>query len=196
MRAITGSMVVLFTGLLLVTTGCTPAETELGTINVVVTSTVVEENKSNSDSEAGIEISNIRATVSEIKVYRGGVVKEEEGEQGKWIDLYVASEPLSLLRDSSQEQFLAFANVIATSYDELVMFIDELCVTLSNGSKITITPDEPFDFVASFVVYAGKTTTVVFKFNIDTSVTLTDEGKATIKPLAGITLNVRYEGME
>jgi hypothetical protein len=194
MRIIAGSLIVLLAALALTITGCTPAETGPGTIDVVVTSEIVEEGVS--DSEAEIEISSISATISEIKVYRGGVVQEEGSGQGEWVNLYVASRPLNLIQNSSQEQFLAFADVAATSYDQIVMVIDRLNVTLSNGSKITVTPDEPFDFTASFVVYAGKTTTVIFKFSIDKSVTFTDEDKVTIKPLAGITLNVRYEEME
>jgi len=194
MRIIAGSLIVLLAALALTITGCTPAETGPGTINVVVTSTIVEEGVSGSEAE--IEMSSIEATVSEIKVYRGGVVQEAESEQGEWVNLYVASRPINLLQNSGQEQFLAFANVAATSYDQIVVVIDRLNVILSNGSKITITPDEPFDFTASFVVYAEKTTTVIFKFNIDKSVTFTDENKATIKPLAGITLNIRYEEMD
>jgi len=194
MRVIAGSLMVLLAFLILTITGCTPAETGPGTIDVVVTSDIVEEGVS--DSEAAIEISGVRATVSEIRVDRGGMVRESESGQGEWVNLYVAGRPLDLLQNSGQEQFLAFADVAATSYDQIIMVIDRLNVTLSNGSNITITPDEPFDFDASFVVYAGKTTTVIFKFNIDKSVTFTDEDKATIKPLAGITLNVRYEEME
>ncbi len=194
MRIIAGSLIVLLAALMLTIMGCTPAETGPGTIDVLVTSDIVEEGVA--DSEAGIEISSISTIVSEIKVYRGGVVQEEGSGQGEWVNLYVASRPLNLIQDSSQEQFLAFADVAATSYDQIVMVIDRLNVTLSNGSKITITPDEPFDFTASFVVYAEKTTNVIFKFNIDKSVTFTDEDKVTIKPLAGITLNVRYEDIE
>ncbi len=194
MRIIAGSLVILLFGLVLTIMGCTPAETGPGTIDVLVTSDIVE--GSASSSEAEIEISSMIATVSEIKIYRGGVVQEEGSEQGEWVNLYVAKQPLNLLQDSGQEQFLAFADVAATSYDQIVMVIDRLDVTLSNGAKITITPNEPFDFVASFVVFSAKTTTVIFKFNIDTSVTYTDENKATIKPLAGITLNVRYEEVE
>ncbi|MCJ7764213.1 MAG: DUF4382 domain-containing protein [Dehalococcoidales bacterium] len=194
MRIIAGSLIVLLAALALTIIGCTPAETGPGTIDVVVTSTIVEEGVSGSETE--IEISSIEATVSEIKVYRGGVIQGEGGEQGEWVNLYVASIPINLLQNSSQEQFLAFASVAATSYDQIVMVIDRLNVTLSNGSEITITPNEPFDFTASFVVYAEKTTTIIFKFNIDKSVTFTDDNKTTIKPLAGITLNVRYEEMD
>jgi len=194
MRIIAGSLIVLLAALALTITGCTPVETGPGTIDVVVTSTIVEEGVSGSEAE--IEMSSIEATVSEIKVYRGGVVQEAESEQGEWVNLYVANMPVNLLQNSSQEQFLAFTSVAATSYDQIVMVIDRLNVTLSNGSKITITPNEPFDFTASFVVYAEKTTTIIFKFNIDKSVTFTDENKTTIKPLAGITLNVRYEEMD
>jgi hypothetical protein len=194
MRIIAGSLIVLLAALALTITGCTPAETGPGTIDVVVTSEIVEEGVS--DSEAEIEISSISATISEIKVYRGGVVQEEGSGQGEWVNLYVASRPLNLIQNSGQEQFLAFVDVAATSYDQIVMAIDRLNVILSNGSKITITPDEPFDFTASFVVFSGETTTIIFKFSIDKSVTFTDEDKVTIKPLAGITLNVRYEEME
>ncbi|MFH1663024.1 MAG: hypothetical protein ABH934_03815 [Chloroflexota bacterium] len=194
MRIIAGSLAILLFGLLLTITGCTPVETGPGTINVVVTSDIVEEGAS--DSETEIEISSIEATVSEIKVYKGGVVQEDGGEQGEWVNLYVATEPLHLLQDSSQEQFLAFADVAATSYDRIIMVIDKLDVTLIDGSKMHIIPNGPFDFVASFVVFSAKTTTVIFKFNIDKSVTITDENQTTIKPLSGITLNVRYEEMD
>lgn len=194
MRVIAGSLIVLLAVLILAVTGCTPAGTGSGTIDIVVTSDIVEEGIS--DSEAAIEISGIKTTVSEIKVYQGGVVQETDSEQSEWVNLYVTSRPLDLLQNFGQEQFLAFADVAATSYDKIIMAIDKLNVTLSNGSKITISPDEPFDFDASFVVYAGKTTTVIFKFNIDKSVTFSDEGNATIKPLAGINLSVRYEETE
>jgi hypothetical protein len=193
MRAVIVSLIIL-AGLLLAATGCTPAEKGPGTINVVVTSTIVEQDVSGSGTD--IEISNITATISGVKVSSGGITPGDRNGQGKWVDLYVASKPLNLLQNSGQEHFIAFADVAPTSYDEIVMFIDRLNVTLDNGSKITITPNEPFDFMASFAVFAEKTTTVIFKFNIDKSVTYTDEDKATIKPLASIILNVRYEEIE
>jgi len=196
MRIITGSLFVLLIVLVLSITGCTPIETGPGTINVLVTSTIVGGNAPVSSSEAEIEISSIKATVSEIKVYRGGAIQETGNEQGQWVNLYVASKSIALLKNSGQEQFLAFMNVAATSYDEIVMVIDRLDVTLSNGVKVIVTPDEPFAFDASFVVYAGKTTDVIFIFNIDKSVTFTNENQVTIKPLAGITLNVRYEKID
>ncbi len=194
MRKITGSLFVLLVALILAVMSCTQAEVEIGTVEVLLITNIVENGVS--DSQVEIEISSIRATFSEVKVYRGGVSQEEDSEQDKWVNLYVASSSLNLLKDLSQEQFLAFANIAATSYDELVMVIERLDITLSNGSKIVITPDEPFNFTASFVVFAGKTTTIVFKFNIDKSVTITEDGKTTIKPLTGITLNVRYEELE
>lgn len=194
MRIITSSLVILLFGLALTITGCAPAGTGFGTIDVLVTSDIVE--GSAFDSEDALEISSMIATVSEIKVYRGGEVLGEENEQDEWINLYVAKQPLDLLQNSGREQFLAFADVAATSYDQIIMAIDRLDVILSNGARITVTPNEPFDFVASFVVFDEKTTTVIFKFNIDTSVTYTGENEVVIKPLAGITLNVRYEDMD
>lgn len=193
MRMVISSLALL-TSLLLTITSCTPAESGSGTINVVVTSDIIGQGEAVPGEE--IEISSIGATISEIKVYSGGLVLGEEDEQGKWVDLYLANKPINLLQNSSQEQFLAFADVAAASYDELVMVIDRLNVMLSDGSKITITPNDVFDFVASFVVYPGKTTTVIFRFNIDKSVTYTDENQTIIKPLAGIILNVRYEEIE
>jgi hypothetical protein len=194
MRIIAGSLAILLFGLVLTITGCTPVETGPGTIDVVVISEKIEENTSGNQAE--IEISSIEMTVSGIKVYRGGVVQEDESGQDEWVNLYVASSPLDLLQNSGQEQFLAFADVASTSYDQIVMVIEKLDVILSSGLRITVTPNEPFDFTASFVVYAEKTTTIIFKFEIDTAVTYTDENEAIIKPLAGITLNVRYEYIE
>ncbi len=194
LRIIAGSLVILLFGLALIITGCTPGETGPGTINVVVISDTVEEGTP--DNRAEIEISSIEMTVSEIKVYKGGMVQEDGSGQDEWVNLYVASSPLDLLQYSGQEQFLAFADVASTSYDLIVMVIEKLDVILSSGLTITVTPNEPFDFTASFVVYAEKTTTIIFKFNVDTSVTYTDENEAIIKPLAGITLNVRYEYIE
>lgn len=190
MKVVTASLV-LISVLLFTITGCTTAETGFGTINVVATNTLIDQDANASETE--IEISTLSANISEIRVYSAGVVLGEENEQGEWVSLYLTSKPLNLLQNSSQEQFLAFADVAATSYDEIVIVIDKLNVTLSNGAGITITPNEPFVFDASFVVYNGKSTTIIFKFNIDKSVTYTDENKTTIKPLTSITLNVRYE---
>ena len=78
MRIITGSLFALLICLVLTISGCTPAETGPGTIEVMVISNIVEEGAS--DSEAETRISSIEATVSEIKIYRGGVVQENEGE--------------------------------------------------------------------------------------------------------------------
>jgi hypothetical protein len=193
MKIVTGSLVLLSV-LLFTITGCTTAEIGLGTIDVVATSTLVDQGENASETE--IEISTISANISEIKVYSAGVILGEDNEQGEWINLYLTSKPLNLLQNSKQEQFLAFADVPATSYDEIVIVIDRLDVTLSNDAKVTITPNEPFVFDASIVVYNGKTTTIVFKFNIDKSVTYTDENKTIIKPLTSITLNVRYEEID
>jgi hypothetical protein len=191
MRAIVGSLILLMAALMLTVTGCVPAETGPGTIDVVATSNLVKEGAP--DAEAEIEITNIRAVVSEIKVYRGGVIQEVESQQGEWVELYVASRPLDLLQNSSQEQFLAFADVAASSYDEIIMVVERINVGLSNGFNLSITPDEPFNFEASFVVFSAKTTTIIFKFNIDKSVTINNDDQVIIQPLAGITLNVRQE---
>ena len=189
-----GGLIILLIGLAMTGVDCTVTEAETGTIEVWITNSVVE--KEVSDDAAQFEIASIQATVSEIKVYTAVAAAEEEDKSGEWVKLYVARRPLDLLQESDQEQFLAFATVAATSYDQIIMVIDELNVILSNDSKITITFDEPFDLNASFVVYSGKTTTVIFRFNIDKSVTFTDDGQEIIKPLAGITLNVRYEEIE
>ncbi|UCG54852.1 MAG: DUF4382 domain-containing protein [Dehalococcoidia bacterium] len=184
-----GLILVLVT-LLLPTINCTPAEIKPGTIEVMAITNIVQGDTSRSEE---IEISGIEAKVTEIKVFRGGIVLEDGTEQGEWINLYVTDNPLDLLQNPGQEQFLAFANVAATSYDQINMVIEELDVTLSSGTNMHVTPNDPFNFVASFVVFSERTTTLIFKIDIDKSVIFTDENRTTIKPLAGITISVKYE---
>jgi len=76
------------------------------------------------------------------------------------------------------------------------MVIDKLDVTLNDGREMVIIPEEPFEFIGEFMVVADETTTVIFDFDIDKSVVFTEEDKAIMKPIAGITMNVRYEESE
>ncbi len=193
MKQITLYLIFALVTLLLPAINCTPAEIKLGTIEVIATTNIVEGDTSRSEE---IEISSIEARVTEIKVFSNGSTPKDESEQGEWINLYVTGSPLDLLRKPGQQQFLAFADVAATSYDKIVMVIDELDVTLNSNAKMHVTPNDPFVFIASFVVYSEKTTAIIFKIDIDKSVIFSDENKATIKPLAGITINVKYEDLE
>ena len=188
MRVIAGGLIILLVGLGMAGAGCTATEAGTGTIEVLVTNTITEQEASDIPTE--FEISSIKATVSEIKVY-----KEEGSEQGEWLNLYVAEKPLDLLQSSGQEQFLAFVDLEASSYSQILLVIEKLDVTLNEGSEMVIVPSEPFDFVGEFIVITGKTTTVLFNFEIDKSVVI-EEDKAIIKPLASITLNIRYEEPE
>ncbi len=193
MKSITLSVILALVTLLLPAINCTPAEIKPGTIEVMIITNIVEGDTSGSEE---IEISSIEARVTEIKVFSSDFTPEDESEQGEWINLYVTGSPLDLLQKPGKHQFLAFANVAATSYDKIVMVIEELDVTLNSDTKMHVTPNDPFIFMASFVVYSEKTTTIIFKIDIDKSVIFSDENKATIKPLAGITINVKYEDLE
>jgi hypothetical protein len=172
---------------------CSPAELKPGIIEVMTIANIAKGDTIGSEE---IEISSIEARVTEIRVFSGGFTPEDESEQGEWINLYITGSPLDLLQNLGQQHFLAFANVAATSYDKIVMVIEELDVTLNNDAKMHVKPNDPFIFMASFVVYSEKTTTIIFKIDIDKSVIFTAENQATIKPLAGITINVKYEDLE
>jgi len=182
MKLISSVLVVLLIVLGIAGAGCgsTIAEPGIGTIEVMVTGTAIA-------GEPGeVEITSIETTISDIVIYPENAEEEE-------ISLYVADQPFFLLEASDEERFLAFADVGAASFNKVVMTVDRLEVTLSNGSELTVLPKNPFEFEATVVVFTDKTTTLVFKFNIDKTVTITDDGKTTIKPIAGITMNARYE---
>ena len=188
MRAITIGLIVLLVCLGTVLTGCI-TETEAtevveeGTIEVFVTTTRAE-----TDTPTELEISSIMAKISEIKIYR-----EKVDEEGEWVNLYVAKAPLDLLQDSDDKQFLAFIDAEDSStYTQFSLVLERLEVTLSEGSEIVITPEEPFEFIGNFAVFGGRTTTVVFNFEIDRSVVI-EEDKTSIKPLSEITWKIRYE---
>ena len=195
MRVIVSGIIVLIllVGLGMAGAGCVSTEAKTGTIEVLVTYAPTE--KEVSDTPTVLEISSIIATVSEIKVCKAETEQEGEGEQDEWTSLYVARTPFDLLQISGLEQFLAFADVEACSYSQILMVIDKLDVTLNDGSEMVIIPEEPFEFIGEFVVFADETTTVLFDFDIDKSVII-EEGKAIMKPIAGITMNIRYEESE
>ena len=183
MKTIAIGLMVLLAGMVIVCSGCTPAEVvEEGTIEVLVTVTTT-------DSSTEIQISDITAKISAIRIYR-----EKAGEAGEWVDLYVAKKPVDLLQDPSKRQFLAFLDIEDSSYSQLSLVLERLDVTLSEGSEVVITP-EPFEFTGDFHVFDGQTTTVVFNFNIDKSVVI-EEGKTSIKPITEITWQIRYEQPE
>lgn len=195
MRVIASGLIVLIllVGLGMAGAGCVSTEAKTGTIEVLVTCAPTE--KEASDTPTVLEISSIIAAVSEIKVCKAETEQEGEGEQGEWTSLYVARTPFDLLQISGLEQFLAFADVAACSYSQILMVIDKLDVTLNDGSEMVIIPEEPFEFIGEFVVFADETTTVLFDFDIDKSVVI-EEGKAVMQPIAGITMNIRYEESE
>jgi len=161
--------------------GSPMAEPGIGTIEVMITSTVIE---ADGDED---EISSIETTISDIVIYPENVA------EGEGISLYVADKPFFLLETLEQERFLAFADVGAASFKKVVMTVVRLDVTLTSGAELTVLPSEPFEFEATVVVFTDETTTVVFKLNIDRTVTITDEGVTSIKPIAGITMSARYE---
>ncbi|UCE97538.1 MAG: DUF4382 domain-containing protein [Dehalococcoidia bacterium] len=193
MKPITLCLISVMIILSLTVINCSPAELKPGAIEVLTVTNIVEGDTTGSEE---IEISSVEVRVTEIRVFSGGFTPEDESEQGEWINLYVTGSPLDLLQDLGQQHFLAFANVAATSYDEIVMVIEELDVTLNNDTKMHVTPNDPFSFEASFVVYSEQTTTIIFKIDVDKSVIFTGENQAIIKPLTGITINVKYEDLE
>ncbi len=191
MRVIASGLIVLIllVGLGMAGAGCVSTEAKTGTIEVLVTCAPTE--KEASDTPTVLEISSIIAAISEIKVCKAETEQEGEGEQDEWTSLYVARTPFDLLQISGLERVLALGEVEVCSYSQILMVIDKLDVTLNDGSEMVIIPEEPFEFIGEFVVFADETTTVLFDFDIDKSVII-EEGKAVMQPIAGITMNVRY----
>jgi len=186
MKTIAIGLIVLLAGLVTACGDFTPVEiVEEGTIEVFITTTTAE-----TDTPTEIQISDITAKISAIRIYR-----EKAGEAGEWVDLYVAKKPVDLLQDSSQNQFLAFVDVEASSYSQLSLVLERLDIVLSNGSPLVVTFEEPFEFTKNFIVFGGQTTTVVFNFEIDKSV-VTEEDKTSMKPISEITWKIRYEQSE
>jgi len=184
MRVIASGLIVLIllVGLGMAGAGCVSTEAKTGTIEVLVTNTPTE--KDVSDTPTEFEISSIIATVSEIKICKAETEQEGEGEQEEWINLNITvTSPFDLLQLVDLERVLALGEVEACSYSQILMVIDN------------IIPEEPFEFIGEFMVIADETTTVLFDFDIDKSVVI-EEDKATINPISGITMKVRYEESE
>ena len=197
MRVIASGLIVLIllVGLGMAGAGCVSTEAKTGTIEVLVTCAPTE--KEVSDTPTEFEISSIIATVSGIKIYKAETEQEGEGEQEEWINLNITvASPFDLLQLVGLERVLALGEVEACSYSQILMVIDKLDVTLNDGFEMVIIPDEPFEFIGDFMVIADETTTVLFDFDIDKSVVFTEEGEAIMKPISGITLNIRYEESE
>jgi hypothetical protein len=174
MKLIKSILVVFWLVLGLVGAGCGSqiAESGIGTIDVVVTSTTLEGEASE------VEIAGIETIISDIVIY------PENAEEGDEISLYVDDRPFFLLKTSEQEKFLAFADVGAASFEKMVMTVERLDVTLSNGTELTVLPKSPFEFKATVVVFTDESTTVVFVFNTVTAVNMTEGGAVSIKPIA------------
>lgn len=202
MKGIITSIMVLtlLAGLGMAGAGCETKEIETGNIEVRVTDVQTEEEAT--DTPTQFEISSIIATVSEVNIYRIVVAqgtqqeREEDVEQGEWINLNITvASPFDLLKLTGLEQVLALAEVEADYYSQISMTIDRLDVTINDGSEMVIIPDKPFKFAGPFVVITDETTTIIFDFDIDKSVVI-EEDKAIINPIAGVTMNIRYEETE
>ena len=194
-------VIMLLTGLGMAGIGCVPAE-EIKTGNIEVRVTDVQTEEEVSDTPTQFEITSIIATVSKVRICQtvvgqGTQQEQEEGvEQGEWINLNITgANPFDLLKLAGLERVLALAEVEAGYYSQISMTIDRLDVTINDGSEMVIIPDKPFEFIVPFGVVADETTTVIFDFDVDKSVVI-EEDKAIIKPIAEITMNIRYEESE
>jgi hypothetical protein len=194
-------VIMLLTGLGMAGIGCV-LEEEIKTGNIEVRVTDVQTEEEVSDTPTQFEITSIIATVSKVRICQtvvgqGTQQEQEEGvEQGEWINLNITgANPFDLLKLAGLERVLALAEVEAGYYSQISMTIDRLDVTINDGSEMVIIPDKPFEFIVTFSVVADKTTTVIFDFDVDKSVVI-EEDKAIIKPIAEITMNIRYEESE
>ncbi len=194
-------VIMLLTGLGMAGIGCVLDE-EIKTGNIEVRVTDVQTEEEVSDTPTQFEITSIIATVSKVRICQtvvgqGTQQEQEEGvEQGEWINLNITgANPFDLLKLAGLERVLALAEVEAGYYNQISMTIDRLDVTINDGSEMVIIPDKPFGFIVTFSVVADKTTTVIFDFDVDKSVVI-EEDKAIIKPIAEITMNIRYEESE
>ena len=194
-------VIMLLTGLGMAGIGCVLDE-EIKTGNIEVRVTDVQTEEEVSDTPTQFEITSIIATVSKVRICQtvvgqGTQQEQEEGvEQGEWINLNITgANPFDLIKLAGLERVLALAEVEAGYYNQISMTIDRLDVTINDGSEMVIIPDKPFGFIVTFSVVADKTTTVIFDFDVDKSVVI-EEDKAIIKPIAEITMNIRYEESE
>lgn len=182
MKAVTGSLIVLalLVGLGLAGAGCVPTVKGIGTIEVRVT-----------DAPPEYEVSSVMVTVSEVKVQRAGAEEEEGG----WISLgLTGTNPFDLLQIEGLEHVLSVAEVEAGDYSRIHLIIEKVDVTLEGEGEVAVMPvvvfSDAFKFDHPFEVVADKITVLLFDFEVDRSVVVSEEGKVTVKPIAKITLGV------
>ena len=195
MKALAGGLIaVAVLGIFGLVGACSlEVEARIGTVEVRVTDAQTEEA---ADTATQLEISSIIANVSEVQVRRAPLAQQTENGQGDWTSLNLtAANPFDLVRLGGIERVLASAELEEDYYTQINMTIDRLDVTINDGSERVVKFDKPFAFAVPFTVLTGKTTTIVFDFDIDRSVVIEGD-TAVINPIARMTMSIRYEGLE
>ena len=157
----------------LVLAGCDLFGPKTGTVEVRVT-----------DAPTEYEVISISVNVVE------AAVQKSDGDE--WISLDLTGpSPFDLLQLVGLEQVVASAEVAAGGYSSIRLSIEKMEVTLTGEAGLVIVPSEAYTFEQPFEVIKGETTIVVLDFDVDTSVTSTEAGDISIKPIENITVSVR-----
>ena len=173
MRVATSSLVAIALLFSLVLTGCDLFGPKTGTVEVRVT-----------DAPTEYEVISITINVVE------AAVQKSDGDE--WTSLSLTGpSSFDLLQLVGLEQVVASAEVAAGSYSNIRLSIEKMEVALTGDAEIVVVPSEAFTFEQPFEVIKGETTIVVLDFEVDTSVTVTEAGDISIKPIENITVSVR-----
>lgn len=174
-RVISATVVLtLLVGLVLTGASCTTTEgAKTGTIEVRVT-----------DAPAEWDVISVLITIANVAIY-----KAEDG-KGEWVPLTITgTNPFDFLQIKSLEEVLAIDEVAAGRYTQARLIIGNIKVILEGEKGMARDLNDEYKFISPFEVIEGETTTLLFDFNVTT--TVLPEFTMILKPDVQITLSVR-----
>lgn len=127
---------------------------------------------------------------------QSGTDNDTKGE-GKWLTISLSENATTfdLLKVRGIEQFLGTSQVEAGKYTQVRLVVDAIKVKLGDGElQDAALPgkDKELKIVRPFDIVAGETTALVIDFDADKMVTVSGNGKITVKPVIK-NLTIRQE---
>ncbi len=139
------------------------------------------------DAPPNQDVTSVMVTVTSVEIHQaGGNQQDESG----WLPMELSgASTFDLLQVKGLEQVLATGDLAAANYTQIRMQVSKVQVTFKSGTTSDATvPSGKLKFVQSFDVAAGKPTVLLFDFDAEHSINVTDNGLVMFKPVIKLTI--------
>ncbi|MCX6003022.1 MAG: putative Ig domain-containing protein [Chloroflexi bacterium] len=164
-------LMAVFAVLAMALAGCAAPSTSTGSIEVRVT-----------DTPPNQDVTSVMVTVTSVEIHQAG---DNQQDESGWLPMKLSGAgTFDLLQIKGLEQVLATGDLAAATYTQIRMQVSKVQVTFQGGETSDATvPSGKLKFIQSFDVAAGKPTVLLFDFDAEHSINITDSGSVMFKPV-------------